>query len=715
MSTLPRSLALPPMLLSSIIVSSALAKEPAVESARPESQRASYVLQVDLDPNAHSLHGVANILLAHSAEEVTFRLHRSARVSDLQVHGGRLRSYKKAEPDSAEQRFDTYTVWISSPSPRPQLAIEWKGTYYQDPSEGEAPGEIHNHTINATVGTEGVYLTGAWYPFLNDGKVADYEISLNRPDGLTLVSSGEKDQAASDRTSRDVWYSAYPLTDLVVVGGNHAVYTDEWRGLQIAIHLKPSQEAHAAGLKASIRRYLDRYEPLLGPLPTQQYRVVDNFFSSGFAFPGFTLLSSSVIELGEVSQTHHGYIDHEFVHTWFGVGVHADDRQGNWSEALTSYATNYYGYVLDEDAAGARKYRRDSVNHFNKLSPEQDVPLADFGRVPGTSRYIGYNKGALVFQTLEQEIGRDAFFAALRNFNYRQVGRLATWDDLQESFEQASGADLGWFFEQWVRQPGAFESRIASAKWIAPAGQVAVTLDKPANFRAKIPFSVRNGNHTREVVADVAPGDREVVLDGIDGAPDSVALDPDFHILRRLSPEELLPTVDTTRRSPRIVALVDGGEESITASFIELFGQGSSSGQFRQGVDVAKPDLRTVTDLANVSSDWSSSSVLIIGAAVHSPAAQAILNQVDAPARFTANGFSVKDKEYTDPTQAISATFRHPKVPGSGVTVVYANSADAYPRATSLPFFPNSIIVFQNKRSLLKEDLELIVEVPVGR
>ena len=119
--------------------------------------------------------------------------------------------------------------------------------------------------------------------------------------------------------------------------------------IRIRLHLKPGQAAHAPGLIDSVRHNLERYEPLLGPYPAREFTVVDNFFSSGFAFPTFTLLSSAVIDMGVRSQTTHGYIDHEMLHCWWGNGVHVDPRDGNWCEALASYGANYYGQDRKSD------------------------------------------------------------------------------------------------------------------------------------------------------------------------------------------------------------------------------------------------------------------------------------------------------------------------------------------------------------------------------
>ena len=86
------------------------------------------------------------------------------------------------------------------------------------------------------------------------------------------------------------------------------------------------------------RRYIALYEELIGPYPFQQFSIVENFFPTGYGFPSYTLLGSTVIRLPFIIETSLG---HEIAHCWWGNGVLVDDRQGNWCEGLTTYLADY--------------------------------------------------------------------------------------------------------------------------------------------------------------------------------------------------------------------------------------------------------------------------------------------------------------------------------------------------------------------------------------
>lgn len=692
-----------------------LARSPIGEPAvlRPDATIADYSISADLDPAKSHVQGQARIRIPAGRDTVTLKLLEGLKLTAVEARGAALGKRSEATNEEHKHKATEYTIELKPSAARPELLVSWEGKLYQDPSAGEAAGQIHNFAMRASVGTDGVYLTDAWYPKLTDDAPANYELSLNRPEGLPLVAAGELDAAASKTAGRDIWYTPYPIREQVVVGSAHEVYTTTWRGLEIALHLKPSQKELAPSLEASVQRYLTRFEPLLGPLPTQQYRIVDNYFSSGFAFPGFTLLSSPVIEMGPTSQDGHGYIDHEFVHTWFGAGIHSDDKTGDWCEALTSYTTNHYGFILDGDPKGARKYRRDASNSFSKLAPEQDVPLAKFGNDENVSRTIGYNKGALVFHALAQEIGQETFWDAIRHITARQTGRVTSWADLQRYFEEASGRDLQWFFEQWVQGNGAVEIRPTEATWDAAKQELHLPLEKPANLRVTLPIALGYAGDTRTVRQPVAVGDKEIILAGITQKPQSVVIDPDYDLLERIPADEQVPVLDATRRAAKVLAIVDKAQEEKFASYLELFKQSSNASQYRSGAKAGGGELTVLPDTAAKDFDWSNTAVFIVGDAVRSEAAKAVLAQIESPVRILPNGFAVGEKEYTDPKDGLLATFRHPKLPGAGVTILLENAPGSAAKANVLPFYPNSIVVFSGGRAGAREDLEFkrVIEV----
>jgi aminopeptidase N len=69
-----------------------------------------------------------------------------------------------------------------------------------------------------------------------------------------------------------------------------------------------------------------------------------------------------------------------------------------------------------------------------------------------------------VLHMLRRLVGDQAFFGGLRRFYYSWRFQKAGTDDFRQAMEQASGVDLGRFFEQWVFGEGlphvTFTSRV---------------------------------------------------------------------------------------------------------------------------------------------------------------------------------------------------------------------------------------------------------------
>ncbi len=440
-----------------------------------------YRIEVALDPASHQLSGrtVVDVSLPPSESTnkpvaIALRLHPGLKITDLTAAGAAVRGHRNTGPDPDVEKKpipNRHVITLNEPAGSFSLFVAYQGEIYQDVSAGEKPGEIHNFEMNAHIGEDGIYLAGGyWYPEPVIGEddsapLADFTLLAQPVEGMELAAGAVTDPRLADQTGMLAWRSPFPVSDMVLVGGAHDVHTIEHNGITISAHLKPDQAQFAEGLLQAVVRNLDRYEPLIGKYPANEYAIVDNFFSSGFAFPTFTLLSSAVINMGERSQTAHGYIDHEMLHSWWGNGIMVDPQDGNWCESLTSYATNYYGYVLDGEVDEARRKRRNYAHYLSRMKPEKDRPLGNYNREESCSRGVAYSKGAAVFHMLARKIGQDRFWAAMREFTEKFAGRYASWEDIRELLEAQAEVSLETFFTQWIRTAGAPMLELTEARY----------------------------------------------------------------------------------------------------------------------------------------------------------------------------------------------------------------------------------------------------------
>ena len=677
----------------------------------------AYNISVQLDPETHVLQGQTTVTLRreppHSIGRgpltVEFALNRALEVERIAGEGAKVGRHSVRMPDGDDQgnERDTssllaiHSVVLDSVPREFTLTFEYGGALVQDVQAGERPGQIHNFEMAAHIGSEGIYLdsSGGWYPRLYRdpeeparGELADYNLTADPVDGMELVAGAGFDAPASGLTGRLVWHSKYPLDGLALVGGPHQVKERQAGDMRIALHYSPPEdirsrriiERHTDMFLEAAASYLDRYQPLVGMYPFEQFTIVENFFSSGFAFPEFTLLNRRLFQMGPRA-LRHGFLDHEMLHSWWGNSIYVDPADGNWCEAITSYGSNYYGYILDGDEQGARKYRRNACSAFSLLKPEDDKPLDTFGRENGAVREIGYQKGAVVFHMLARKIGQDNFWAAIRRLTAEHTGKYANWQTFQSLFEQQSGMKLDRFFREWVRGSGAPQLSLRSATWHDEDHTLEVTLDQGETaFELAVPLRVvyedgTSGSETAKMDETVA-----TVRVHLDAAPVSVVLDPDYHVFRRLPPNEIMPTTRTTLAGKRL--LVVKPQEDISKfhqTVIDRFSAKKEAGDVTQ---LVVGDL-TAEALAQ-------QSVLILGEAAGSPLVQALLARTNCPITWHESGFQIEGDTYDQPGQSVLCTVHHPDVAGGGVTIYCGNSEDALGRSDLLLFYRNSLVVF---------------------
>ncbi len=669
-------------------------------------------MELWLDPPTHRLVGRTTLEVTAEGESakdhgpalVEFTLHPGLAATQVRtsIPGRYFGVIAPGNASDGEFAPATHAIVLDRVEASFGLDVVYEGALLQDVARGEKPGEIHNFAMRAHVDVEGVYLAdGNWYPqpTVGPGSVpalADFELVVEPVPGMELIAGAEPDPVLGERIGRLAWRSSSPVKSMVLVGGPWQTHVTRHRGIRIVQYIKSGQVVFAGPWFAAARRTLDRYEPLLGPYPVTQYAMVSNFFSSGFAFPGFTLLSPAVIEMGERAANTHGYLDHEMLHSWWGNGVFVDPRDGNWCESLASYAANYYGHVLDGNDAEARRIRRNYCHFLSRIKPEEDRPLGTYDRPDGCGRGVAYQKGAMVFHMLARKIGQEKFWEAMRDFNGRYQGRYASWEEIRTVCERASGEPLASFFGQWVRRGGAPQLRIEDASYDESNEELTIrVVQSEPPFELEVPIRVLHDDGVVDLSVPLRQVREEITVP-LEVEPIEIELDPDYHLFHRVLPEDIVPTTALTRGGSAFACVLPAGEVGETHANLQSI--------FESSFPEEQRIVRTAKELE--AGALAERSVLILGDAVRCPYVSGFLSAIEFPVRFDARGFEFDGVLYPESRQAVLCTVAHPGVKGGGVTVVFANSEAAYPSAANIPMYDASLVIFQDRKAILKRDFE---------
>jgi hypothetical protein len=544
----------------------------------------------------------------------------------------------------------TRTMEVAVPDGARELRFAAHAALHDDVAAGEQAGQIHNFSVDAHVSEEGVFLSdgSAWHPQPLDGDgrpiLHAIELTIAPIEGWAFVASGAPRGAAAIDAPCWSWIAPRPLEGVAVAGNRHEIHGarhDTAEGpVEIVMHVPSAHASLAPMFLDAAASYLDLYVPRLGAFPYPRFTIVENFFSSGFAMPGFTLLGPRVVAMAPRSLAP-GYLDHELLHNWWGNGVYVDPEDGNWCEALTSYGANYWRRVADGGEAAGREYRRSILMRLS-TDPESldDGPLGTFGSADpsagGAGRFVGYEKGSFVFMMLERvpgsigagdAIGRAAMWRAQRRFAVEHLGARAGWDDLRRAFEAELGVSLESFFQTWVREhhvPRTPESTGASA--VAP-------------FIAAF---------------DALPSG-PAVASGEDERGRWLEFDPDFACYRILPPGQIIPTLAGT------------------------LGRG--------GVHVVAEERSEIAALREqVEDDPAGENLLLVGDDAIARHGDLLRRASDAIV-IDGAAFTVGGVRHDDPVESVLHTMAHPDRPGRFVTVFHANGDTGWSRLRLIPFY----------------------------
>jgi len=281
---------------------------------------------------------------------------------------------------------------------------------------------------------------------------------------------------------------------------------------------------------------------LIGPFPYEKLAHVQ----SSTKFGGME--NSSAIFYAEKSYVERrmgeGVVRHETSHQWFGDAVTERDWPDIWlSEGFATYFDGVIGAALDGDSVLANAMRRNAENYFK--SDVTDRPIVDSGYKADPIKLLNansYPKGAWVLHMLRGTIGDSAFFRGLRAYYRTYRDSTATSEDFQRVMEKEARADLGWFFHQWLHQPGYPQLDVT---WHYEAGARKVVLGITQRqkhewglFRLPeltLEFRGANGATVRRNVA-VSTGSRETSTRvDLPFAPTEVRVDPDGKLLLRVT------------------------------------------------------------------------------------------------------------------------------------------------------------------------------------
>ena len=425
--------------------------------------------------------------------------------------------------------YQVRIVYVAKPNELPQggsAAIRAdKGLYFINPLglEKGKPRQIW---------TQGeTEASSCWFPTIDKpNQRMTQEISLTVEKQFKTLSNGllTSSKTNADGTRTDVWKLSQPhapyLATLVV--GDFAVVNDSWHGKPVDYYVEPQYAGTARAVFGHTPEMLDFFSKKLGvEYPWEKYAqvAVRDYVSGAMenttaTTHGHTIQATRRELLDATYQTAESTIAHELFHHWFGNYVTTE----SWAnlplnESFADYSEFLWAeYKYGADEAGL--VQETKLNNYLEEAQGKREPLIRYRYLNREDMFDrhSYDKGGRVLHMLRKQVGDEAFFASLNRYLAQNKHTPVEISKLRTAFEETTGEDLMWFFNQWFLQRGHPELHIthtyASGQVALRVQQVQDTLFQPL-FRLPVTVAVwTNGNLPTEHRITVSKADQTFVL-----------------------------------------------------------------------------------------------------------------------------------------------------------------------------------------------------------
>lgn len=305
-----------------------------------------------------------------------------------------------------------------------------------------------------------------WFPTVdkpNERCTEEIYITVNKKyktlsNGL-LVSSKEN----ADGTRTDYWKMDLPHAPylFMMAIGEYSVINDQWKDVPLQYFVEPEFEKDAKQIYNHTPEILEFFSNTYGikyPWPKLSQVVVRDYVSGAMENTSAIIYGEFIQKSEEelVKEPNDYILAHEIAHHWFGDYVTCE----SWSNlTLNEGFANYAEYLWFEHKYGkdqADMHRATELSGYLASAAYRIHPLIDFHYENHTDMFDAhsYNKGGLVLHMLRNLIGDKAFFKALKLYLVKNAFTPVEVHNLRMAFEEASGQDLNWFFDQWFLQAG---------------------------------------------------------------------------------------------------------------------------------------------------------------------------------------------------------------------------------------------------------------------
>jgi len=437
-------------------------------------------LDVRFDWGKQQLHGTAELQMKpwfYDQSEVIL----DAKYFDIHEVGLLQKNTEKTLP--LEYKYDNKKLTIKLDKIYTQdEELTLKIRYIAKPEEGETSGS------SAIISDKGLYFinplgkdkrkprqiwtqgqteaSSRWFPTFDAPNVKTTQtISITVEEQMITLSNGHLISSTknADGTRTDVWKQEKPHAPylFMMAVGEFSIVKDKWKNKEVNYYVEHAYAPHAKAVFGHTPEMIEFFSELLDyPFPWEKYsQIVVRDYVSG----AMENTSASVFMEGLNSDSRSMLDDnwdqiiaHELFHQWFGDLVTCE----SWANLpLNESFANYAEYLWLEHKYGrptADAMLSEEIEQYLDESKTKQEPLIRYHYADKEDMFDrhSYSKGCVILHHFRNVIGDKAFFEGIRRYLKKYAYQDTEIHDLRLVFEEVTGQDLNWFFNQWFLSAG---------------------------------------------------------------------------------------------------------------------------------------------------------------------------------------------------------------------------------------------------------------------
>lgn len=399
------------------------------------------------------------------------------------------------------------------------------------------------------------------YTFMGESfysDVAAYNVYLTVPEDYIVAATGELQGIYSGTGTRTWHWSTGPVRDFTwCASPNYQTSSILVNGINVTSY---HTTGHTQGGQRTLEvanQCLQIFGNLFGPYAWKNLHIVEvDFWAGGMEYPQLIMIDYGLYEDPSGLSSLAIVTAHEIGHEWVPFSIGTDSHAEPWIDEGFASFSEFCWVEFVYGPAYRESYRMGDLGRYwyyvdyagderlnQSIAYWESQSWSDYGA-------IAYRKASLVYDMLRHQLGNDTFYQAWHYIYNQTLHRNIRASDLQRLFEEAVGASLDWFFDQWVFGSGVVTLSIGGAMAFPEQGgwtlsfQVTQLQISPVALYVPVSVGTSSDSQIHWVWIDAAMISTASVF--VSESPLAMALDPDSLLLCKYGIQQVAVALSPT-------------------------------------------------------------------------------------------------------------------------------------------------------------------------